>query len=126
MKKKGFTVIEVMVAILFLIATMTLVIVQKNDIQKTSRDQQRKATVNSIYFHLKDVYYKQNGYYPETITPKTIKGIDPEIFTDPNGILLGKEGSNYRYETENCKDNKCSHFKISSSMEKEADFIREN
>lgn len=126
MNKKGFTVIEISFAIVFLIATMTLFMVQKNDLNRTYRDQQRKTAVNAIYFQLKDVFYRQNGYYPETISPETLKGVDPEIFTDPNGNLLGKEGSNYRYITENCHDNKCTHFKISSSMEKEADFIREN
>ena len=72
------------------------------------------------------VMFKQNNYYPEVLKPDTLSGIDPRIFTDPNGILMGDEGSDYAYQTSDCKENQCKNFKLSAKMEKEADFIRQN
>ena len=126
MSKKGFTVIELVFSIVFLLTAFGLFFTQKNDLQKSMRDQQRKTSINSIYFNLKEVYFKQNNYYPETLKPDTLSGIDPRIFTDPNGILMGGEGSNYSYQTSDCKENQCKNFKLSAKMEKEADFIRQN
>lgn len=123
-KKSGFTVIEILVVIALAIFATVLFFSQKNSIQQQMRDQERKASINSLYFQLKDVFYKQNNYYPETLTPELLTGIDPEVFTDPNGILLGEAKSNYSYKATNCENNHCQKFELKAKLEKEGDFIR--
>lgn len=72
---------------------------QKAEIEAQSRDNNRKVAINSMYYNLEEVFYKEKGYYPEKISDENLKAMDPELFTDPNGINLGESDSDYRYET---------------------------
>ena len=123
-KKSGFTIIELSLVIVVAILATVLFVTQKEDINRHMRDQQRKAAVNSLYFQLKDAFYPNNKYYPETINPDSLVGVDPEIFTDPGGKNLGEEGSDYIYTSSNCQDNRCQDFELKARLEQEADFTR--
>lgn len=123
-KKSGFTVLELVITIALAILASILFFTQKNDIQQQMRDQERKASINSIYFQLKDVFYKQNNYYPEAITPDLLVGIDPEVFTDPKGVLLNETGSDYSYKATDCEDGHCKRFEVRAKLEKEGDFVK--
>ncbi len=124
--KSGFTVIELSVVIIFLALIFGLFFNQKNHLRQVDRDNQRKAAVNAIYFNLTEVYYKKNKYYPEKLTPETLPGVDPQIFTDPQGTLMGEAGSNYNYSTSSCNNNQCQNFKITADLELEEDFTRDS
>lgn len=124
--KKAFTTIEVLVAIAVLGLLLFVFVAQKNEISQKMRDQQRKASINALYFNLTQIYYKKNGYYPEFLKPELIDGVDPAIFSDPKKVLLGDQGSDYAYVTSNCQDNKCQKFKLSAKLELEAEYIKES
>lgn len=122
---RGFTVIEIIVVVLFLATAAVLLFMQRSSLEATQRDDQRKASINSMYFALEEVFYEKNGYYPSKIDSKTLRSVDPTVFTDPRGNKLGSGNSDYRYEGINCGlDNKCKAYKLSSSLEKEADFTK--
>ena len=78
-----------------------------------------------MHYALEKVYVKQNNFYPKTLTPDTLPAVDEELFKDPNGIMIGKSGSDFRYEPTGCSnDNKCQSYTIRSVMENEADFVK--
>lgn len=124
-RKSGFTVIEILVVIVLTITSAILVLVQKNNAEATMRDRERKIAINAMYFQLTNVFYKQNNYYPEKISPEILNGVDPALFTDPWGTFMGDVGSNYSYQASNCEDSRCQSFKLSSFMEKEAGYIKQ-
>lgn len=117
--KKAFTTLEMLAAITFLCVAFVIFIGQKSEVDKKIRDQERKASVNSIYFNLKDIYFKKNGYYPEFIKPDMLDGVDPAIFSDPKKTLLGDPGSDYEYKASGCNNNRCQSFTISARLERE-------
>lgn len=123
--KKAFTTLEMIVSIAFLLTLLIVFLNQNHQINQKMRDQQRKASVNSIYFNLKEIYFKKNGYYPETLKPDMLDGVDPAIFSDPNKILLGDPGSDYEYTTSDCQNNHCKYFTISSKLELEQKYVKQ-
>jgi prepilin-type N-terminal cleavage/methylation domain-containing protein len=123
---KGFTVIELIVVITVVGVTAALLLIQKNNLAASQRDNNRKVAINAMYYNLEEVFFAKNGYYPTTIDSKTLRAMDPVLFTDPNGIKLGDQSSNYRYEPTTCEDNKCKGYSLRSSLEKEADYVKTN
>ena len=91
--KSGFTIPEVVVVVIFLIIAGVFFTIQKTDLEASKRDNERKTAINAIYYSLENVFYKNNGYYPEKISEKNIDTIDPNLFTDKSGINLGEAGS---------------------------------
>ena len=125
-KKSGFTVIEICVVIIFLIVVGVIFTMQRFELLAVQRDQIRKLSINEIYYNLEEVYYKKNGYYPEKIDENTVKGIEPNLLTDPSGIIINEEKSEYRYEPTNCENGKCKKFTLGAKLEKEGDFIKKS
>lgn len=123
-RTQGFTVIELIVVILFLATATTLLLVQKNNLSATDRDSQRKIAINAMYYNLEEVYYPKNGYYPATIDSKTLRAMDPTLFTDPSGIKMNDTGAEYRYDGTNCSNNQCKGYTLRASLEKEADYVK--
>ena len=118
-KKSGFTLIEICVVIVFLIAAGIILTIQRFELLSVQRDQTRKLAINEIYY-----YYKKNGFYPEKLDENAVKGIDPNLLTDPFGILINEEKSDYRYEPTSCENGKCKKFSLRTKLEKESDFVR--
>ena len=125
-KTNGFTVIELIVAIAFLLLAGTLFLVQKGDLDSSHRDEARKTAINAIYYNLDELFWVSNKYYPEKIAADTLKGLDPALLKDPEGRSLGEARSDYRYEPESCVDGKCKNFVLRTTLEKEADFVKES
>lgn len=125
-QSKGFTVIELIVVILFLIAATVILFIQKNNLNATQRDSQRKTAINAMYYNLEEVFYEKNGYYPASIDSKTLRAMDPNLFTDPDGFKLGDPSSSYRYEGTNCTNQQCKAYTLRADLEKEADYIKNN
>lgn len=123
-RTQGFTVIEVIVVILFLSIATTVLYVQKNNLAATQRDDQRKTAINAMYYSLEEVYFEKNKNYPSEITDTTLPAVDPTLLTDPNGLKIGDKDSNYRYEGSNCVNDACKSYTLRADLEKEADFIK--
>lgn len=124
--QKGFTVIELVVAVVFLIIAGVLVAMQQSSLAATHRDTQRKTAINAMYYSLENVFYKQNGYYPTTINETVLPSVDPELFLDPIDIKIGESSSDYRYETAHCINDRCQKFTLHAALEKEAEYIKTN
>lgn len=126
MKKQqdGFTVIEIIFTACILIFASILFFVQKNNVEVIARDDSRKTAINAMYYSLEKVFYVQNGYYPQTISSDNLTSMDPELFTDPNGIALGESGSNYTYEPKNCVNEQCKSYTLKADLENEDDYSK--
>ena len=122
--RKGFTAIELVIAICFVGAAVIFFFMQKSTIDAYARDDHNKTAINSIYYALEDVYHFTFGYYPEVLTEEALRGADPRFLVDQSGNFVGGVGSSLNYEPENCADNKCSSYVLRATLEKETDFIR--
>ncbi len=119
-RSNGFTVIELLVAIVLLVVIGALVAIQKNDLDASRRDQERKTAVNSFYFGLTQGFYKQNQFYPTSIDEKKLPYIDKALFTDPRGKKIGLPASEYHYRGLDCTAEKCKKFEVHANLEKES------
>ena len=120
----GFTVIEVIAVTLFLSVATILLLIQRENIAATHRDDQRKTAINAMHYALEEVYYVQNKAYPSELSHQKLPSLDPVHFTDPNGIAMNNAESNYRYEGMNCTNDACQSYSLRADLEKEADFIK--
>lgn len=125
-RTSGFTVVELVIAVVFLVAAGTLFLIQRNNINATTRDTQRKTAINAMYYNLKEVYYVQNKSYPRVINANNLKAMDPALLKDPNGRTVGEQDSDYRYLPSGCNGDICTGFTLRSRLERESDYIKEN
>ncbi len=125
-KKSGFTILELAIVIVFAGLALVLFFVQKANMDAMDRDDKRKTAINAMYYALEEGFYAQNKYYPETISEGNLSVMDPALFTDPNGVNLGQEGSNYTYTPANCEDGKCKEYTLRAELEKEEAYIKKN
>lgn len=126
MRKRGFTIIELAVVIVFATLLVVLFFVQKINADAMHRDEQRKEAINAMFYALEEGFYAENGYYPEEISEENLKVMDPQLFTDPYGINLGTEGSTLNYEPANCENGKCKEYTLRAILEKEDEYIKKN
>ncbi len=126
MNKKGFTVLEIIIVAVFASLLLILFFIQKSNIDAMERDEDRKTAINAMYYALEEGFYKENGYYPESISEENIKVIDPSLWTDPSGINIGDPSSSYSYEAANCKDGKCKEYTLKATLEKEDAYTKYN
>ena len=124
--KKGFTVLEIIIVAVFASLLLILFFIQKANIDAMGRDEQRKTAINAMYYALEESFYKDHGYYPESISEDNIKVIDPALWTDPLGFNLGDSFSSYSYEPANCKEGKCKEYILKATLEKEDTYIKTN
>lgn len=125
-KHAGFTTIELLIAILFLVVAGTLFMLEKRDVDAISRDTQRKTAINAMYYNLEEVYFPANKFYPRVINNTVLKAMDPTLFKDPNGKAVGENSSDYRYEPTGCEGDKCTGYTLRADLEKESDFVKSN
>ena len=123
-RKNGFTVLEVIVVAIFASLILALFFIQKTNIDAMERDEDRKIAINAMYYALEESFYKENGYYPESISEENIKVIDPALWTDPLGFNLGDPDSSYSYEPANCENGKCKEYTLKAELEKEDAYIK--
>lgn len=127
MKQRGFTVIELLVVLVILIVGAWLFFDEKGNAEAVQRDTARKVAINAMYYNLEEVYYPQHNYYPQTIDSKTLRAMDPALFTDPTGIQLGTSDSDYKYNPTGCTtDGHCTGYTLRSTMESESDYVKTN
>lgn len=123
---RGFTIVELIIAIFFLAGAGTLFLIQKQTIEAINRDTQRKTAINAMYYNLKEVYFVANNSYPRTIDAKNLRAMDPALFKDPNGKAVGAQDSEYRYLPSGCNGDVCSGFTLRTTLERESDYIKQN
>jgi prepilin-type N-terminal cleavage/methylation domain-containing protein len=126
MKQKGFTVVELLVAVVVLVLAGSIFFVQKNELKTTERDKDRKTAINAIYYNLEEVYFPANKSYPRAINASTVKAMDPALLKDPNGVAIGEQSSDYRYEPSGCDGDACKGYTLRANLERENDFIKTN
>ena len=124
--KQGFTILEIIIVAAFASLLLILFFIQKSNIDAMNRDEQRKTAINAMYYALEESYYKDHGYYPETISEENIKVIDPALWTDPLGFNLGDSLSSYSYTPANCNEGKCKEYTLKADLEKEDAYIKSN
>ncbi len=125
-RKTGFTILEIIIVGVFASLLLIIFFIQKSNLDAMQRDEDRKTAINAMYYALEESFYKENGYYPETISEENIKVIDPALWTDPYGNNLGTLGSNYSYEPANCNNGKCKEYILKAELEKENPYIKSN
>lgn len=126
-RQNGFTVLEIIIAIVVIVAAGAFFYLQKRDLVTANLDTQRKTAVNSIYYNLENIYFPANNAYPETLTVEQLTGLDPSLLTDPSGKEISQQGSSIRYEPTNCNvDGKCRHYTLTALLDNEADFVKVN
>ena len=122
----GFTVVELVIVILFLAGAGTLFLIQKQNVEAINRDVQRKTSINAMYYNLKEVYFPTNKSYPRVVNASNLKAMDPALFKDPNGKAIGDQASEYRYLPSGCNGDVCTGFMLRTTLERESDYIKQN
>lgn len=126
-RSAGFTVIEIIVAIVFLAAASVILFSQRQALMATQRDDTRKTAVNAMYYSLEEVFYAKNNYYPSKIDENNLSSMDPTLFTDPDGNAINSSDSSYRYEPINCDlAGKCKSYTLRGLLEREGDYIKKS
>ena len=123
---RGFTVIELVIAIVLIGIASAIFFVQKNHVEVAARDDQRKVSINAMYYSLEEVYFAKNGSYPRTINPGVLPSVDPNLFKDPAGVKIGEGTSDFRYEPSNCDGDSCKSYTLRTVLENEADYVKTN
>ena len=122
----GFTVIELIFIIVLIGFASVLFFVQKQNLEKVASDNTKKTAINSMYYGLEEVFYPANNYYPQTINSDNLKSVDPNLFTDPDGVALGTTGSAYTYTPTDCTDSKCKGYTLTATLSNEDDYTKTN
>ena len=124
--KKGFTILELVIVVVFASLLFILFFVQKANLDAFDRDEKRKTAINAMYYALEESFYKEHNYYPEQINEENITVIDPALWTDPDGYNLGDPLSSYSYEPANCNEGHCKEYTLKTLLEKEDTYIKRN
>lgn len=124
MRQKGFTVLELIIAIVVVCAAGTFFYIQTRDLDVAKRDAQRKTAINSMYYNLEDIFYPTNKFYPEVLTAEQLKGLDPALLTDPGNKKVSEANGDYRYEPKDCTNGACKSYTLVADLEHEADYIK--
>lgn len=123
---RGFTLIELIIVIALLATASIVFFTQKNTVELAARDESRKTSINAIYYSLEEVFFKNNGYYPRTVSSENLPSVDPDLFKDPQGVKIGESDSEFRYEPLDCTDDKCKKYTLRTTLENEDDYIKES
>lgn len=123
---RGFTVIELIIVVALLSVASIVFFVQKNHVEVAGRDEQRKTSINAMYYSLEEVYFAKNQSYPRTLNAETLPSVDPALFEDPNGVKIGEGASQFRYEGLDCENDACKSYTLRSTLENEDDYVKTN
>lgn len=122
MKRKGFTLIELIVVIALIAILSAVILISYSGAQKRSHDSKRKADLNAIataamaYYSSHKSFYGANGSVDITAEPLVSEGFLSEMPIDPLGnnyylylLTTAKEGSVYaKMETNDIVGNQCA------------------
>ena len=80
---KGFTIVELLIAIVVIGILAAIVVVSYNGVQNTARNAQRLEDINRVT-DLLDIYYTKNGSYPITTNQPQANWKSVDVRTDDN------------------------------------------
>lgn len=127
MKNKGFTLVEAIIILTFLCVGAFVFFNTQAEENATQRDSQRKTAINAMYYSLEEYYYEKYGFYPVEITSKSLKTVEPELFTDTYENTIDSGLSEYIYDPIDCdKEDRCKKYTLSVDLENEDTFVRES
>lgn len=124
--RRGFTLLELVIVAVIVGFLFITFFIQKSNLDAFQRDEDRKTAINAMYYALEESFYKNNNYYPETISEKNLTVIDPALWTDPDGYNLGDPKSSYTYAAADCDNGKCKRYTLKADLEKEATYVKTN
>ncbi len=119
-RTSGFTIIELISAVVLVAIVGTLVVLQKNNLDAATRDQQRKTSVNAIYYGLKEVYFSQHKSYPIIVNKDILPYVSPSSF----GQVGDDKKYKLHYQGLDCEATNCKGFEVKINLEKEATYIK--
>lgn len=117
-RASGFTIIELTSCLVLLCIIGGLIFLQKGNLDASQRDQERKTSVNAIYYGLKEAYLPAHQSYPVSIDSKTLPYVDPRSFEKIGDNPLYK----MHYRGLDCEADTCKKFEIKIRLEKEAEY----
>lgn len=121
----GFTVVEVTALIVFLGVVGAVGYDRYQAIQTVHRDHDRKVAINAIYHNLEEIVKPALGGYPRTLQASQLKAMDKELLVDPEGVPVGNQNSDYRYEPTGCNGGDiCSGYTLRAELENEGDYVK--
>lgn len=123
---KGFTILELIVAIILTLTAATIFYVQKQTLNSEHRDASRKIAVNTMAANLEEVIYPKLNGYPETLDLAAFTAMDASMLIDPSGAKIGEQNSEYRYTPTDCTNGICKHFILRADLEREADYEKKS
>ncbi len=123
-RRAGFTTLELIVVVLIAGILTIFFFLQAQNMAAIKRDDYAKTAINAMYYSLEEINYPRDGYYPEELNEETLRGFDPQFFTDPFGVNVGTEGSKFRYEPSGCEAGKCQEYTLRAELEKEAEYVK--
>ena len=126
MNQRGFTVIELLALSVLLVVIGVVFWTQKTAIETSARDDNRKTSINALYYSLEEAYYPTNKSYPKTLTSSTLPTVEPELFKDPAGVSIGTADSDFSYEGKDCTGDSCKGYTLRSKLDNEADFVKDS
>ncbi len=123
-KQSGFTVIELIGAIIVLFAAGMIFWYQKEDLSAQHRDIERKTAINSIYYNLEEIVHPSLQGYPAKLDAEQLKAMGGELLKDTNGVMIGEATSEYKYEPSSCQGDVCGHYVLRASLQKENEYVK--
>lgn len=126
MERRGFTLIEVLVAATIIAVLTAIGVVSYGNINKKSRDAKRKSDIEQIRSAL-EMYRADNGWYPSTgsggywntsnLSSSLVPSYMPAIPTDPKNV----NPSVYRYKATDVSGGKYYGYCLSALLEQTVD-----
>ena len=121
----GFTVVELLVTLVFIGLVGGIAYSQYQALSIVHRDQDRKVAINAIYYNLQEIVKPKLNGYPRVLNANELRAMDAALLKDPQGVVIGKANSDYRYEPTGCNGGDvCSDFTLRANLEREADFVK--
>lgn len=122
--QKRFVILELVFVVVMLVASGLFFASQYEHFQRAERDNTRKTAINALYYSLEKYYLPKEKSYPLTLTREALPIVDPTLFNDPSGSLIGDSSSEYRYEPSGCNATGCQSYTLRAALEAEADYIK--
>ena len=110
LRKRGFTLIEVLVVVAIGGILTAILIANYNDARKNSRDKIRKSDLKTIQLSL-ELYKAQTSSYPAALSSLAPTYL-PQVPSDPGGVsyIYTTDGASYKVRTDSVENLRVTSF----------------